>query len=423
MSSAYPSQCSVATRDGSLLFFVFKSTILAFRQQKGEFERAGQWTDSFGESDSLGDGAKKLKNNKGDAVKKAESPAAGSAFSLQIRNLTLTPDEGKLIACADSDKSVLVFDIDSGSSDCLKLTKRQPFPKRPNAIAISDDGDTVTIADKFGDVHEMSISGATSTSAEDIQPILGHVSMLTDIISVKNTAGQRFVITSDRDEHIKISHYPQCFIVDKWLFGHKQFISSMDCPSWNPSLLFSAGGDDSIFSWDWVKGTLLSQFNYTELIKPYLTDAHLAAERFQNEEKDVIEYAVSKVVSCHTMPYLAFYVEATNLLVVLSVCPKSGDLSLKETIEFPVNVVSLSESNDGFIVTLDNRSESNVRHVEFVTYEVSLGYFKVNIPKCQLFDNALRSALKDSNSLGSDATDLYPLYNTISLKKHGEHYS
>ncbi|QLL31934.1 hypothetical protein HG536_0C01010 [Torulaspora globosa] len=421
--SSYPLQCSVSNSDGTLLFLVVKSTILAFKQQKGEFEQAGRWTDTLFETDSQQDGVKKLKSNKGEAVKKADSPAVGSAFSLQIRNLTLTPDESKLIACADSDKSVLVFEIDYNNPECLKLVKRQPFPKRPNAIAIGDDGDTIAIADKFGDVHQMSISGQVLASGEESQPILGHVSMLTDIIMAKDSAGHRFVITSDRDEHIKISHYPQCFIVDKWLFGHKQFISSMCCPSWNSSLLFSAGGDDSIYAWDWKKGTQLSQFNYSGLIKPYLTNAHLAAERFQNDEKDVIEYAVSKVVSSSNAHCVAFFVEATKCIVLLDVCPETGSLTLMEIIEFPSNVVSLSEANDEFIVTLDTHSSGNGRLVEFVTREADTGLFKVNIPKCQTFEKALAAALKNENQVGSNATDLYPLYNTISLKKHGEHYS
>ncbi|QLQ82342.1 hypothetical protein HG537_0H01030 [Torulaspora globosa] len=420
--SCYPLQCSVASSDGTLLFFVCKSTILAFKQRKDEFEQAGRWTDSLFQIDSEQDGVKKLKSNNGEAVKKADS-TIGSAFSLQIRNLTLSSDESKLIACADSDKSVLIFDIDYNSSDCLKLVKRQPFPKRPNAIAIGDDGDTVTIADKFGDVHQMSISGQVSAVGEESQPILGHVSMLTDIIMTKDSDGHRFVITSDRDEHIKISHYPQCFIVDKWLFGHKQFISSMCCPSWNSNLLFSAGGDDSIFAWDWEKGTKLSQFNYSELIKPYLTNAHLAADRFQNDEKDIIEYAVSKVVTSSTAHCLAFFVEATRCIVLLDVCPKTGSLSLKQTVEFSNNVVSLSQANNEFIVTLDTQSSADGILVEFVTYEPDTGIFKVNIPKCQAFEKVLAAALKDQNQLGSDATDLYPLYSTISLKKHGEHYS
>lgn len=421
--SSYPLQCSVSNSGGTLLFFVVKSTILAFKQQKGEFEKAGRWTDTLFEIDSQENGVKKLKSNKGEAVQKADSPAVGSAFSLQIRNLTLTSDESKLIACADSDKSVLVFDIDCDSKDCLKLVKRQQFPKRPNAIAIGDDGDTITIADKFGDVHQMSISGQASAIGEESQPILGHVSMLTDIMMVKDSAGHRFIITSDRDEHIKISHYPQCFIVDKWLFGHKQFISSMCCPSWNSNLMFSAGGDDSIYAWDWKKGSKLSEFNYSELIKPYLTNAHLAAERFQNEEKNVIEYAVSKVVTSSTAHCLAFFVEATKCIVLLDVCPDTGSLSFKQTIEFPNNVVSLSQANDEFIVTLDTQSSANGRLVEFATREADTGLFKVNIPKCEALEKVLAAALEDQDQLGSSATDLYPLYNTISLKKHGEHYS
>lgn len=424
MPFSYPLQCSVATSDEKWLFFVLQSSILAFRQDEGKFKLAGKWTDSVTDSGESKEGVKRLKDNEGNAVQKADSPAIGAAFSLQIRNLTLTPDEFKLIACADSDKSILVFEIDheNDSSNCLKLVKRHPFPKRPNAIAIGEDSDTVTIADKFGDVHQMLISESKASHAEDVQPILGHVSMLTDVIMVKNSAGLKFIITSDRDEHIKISHYPQCFIVDKWLFGHKQFVSSLCCPSWNPSWLFSAGGDDEIFAWDWQKGIKLSQFNYAGLIKPFLTDAHLAAERFQNEEKNVIEYAASKVLPSSTQPCVAFFVEQTRVLVILDVCIKTGALILKQTIEFSTSIVSLSECHDEFIVTLDNR-EGDERSAEFVSYRAEDNLYFLDTPRSQSLDMAITAALKEDSSLGSNAPDLYPLYNTISVKKHGEHYS
>lgn len=434
MAFIHPLQSCISNKSGDLVVVVIKSSILAFKAANDQYSLVGRWTDDLASNEAKNlekpeslNPAKKLKDNEGQAVKKEESPALTSAFSLQVRNLSFTPDESKLIACVDSDKSVVVFEIgdDGGKegSNCLKLIKRQPFPKRPNAVAVAEDSDTLVIADKFGDVHQMSIKQPGLLKSEDMEPILGHVSMLTGISLAKSSEGQKLIITSDRDEHIKVSHYPQCFIVNKWLFGHKEFVTSFCIPHWNSRWLFSAGGDDKIFSWDWETGVNLSQFAYNDLIKPYLTDAHLAADRFQNEKRDVIEYAVSEVITCETLPLLVFHVEATKLLVVLSICPKSGALALKQSIQFPHNIVSVSESHDEFYVTLDTHSSQDEDFVKFVTYNKESQEFEIDVAKSKAFDKTLISTLKDDESVKLDEKDLYPLYGIIALKKHGEHYS
>ena len=51
--------------------------------------------------------------------------------------------------------------------------------------------------------------------------ILGHTSPITALFL---TGDERYVVTSDRDEHIRISRYPQGEIVERFLMGHKQSV-------------------------------------------------------------------------------------------------------------------------------------------------------------------------------------------------------
>ena len=104
----------------------------------------------------------------------------------------------------------------------MKLIKRQPIPKRPSSITIDSQGQRAIVADKFGDVYTVSINDDFSTSEieieieKDIQPILGHVSMLTDITMATthhNNNNKQFIITADRDEHIRISNYPKSYVI------------------------------------------------------------------------------------------------------------------------------------------------------------------------------------------------------------------
>lgn len=437
MTFVHPLQSAISNNAGTLIFVAVKNIILIYKKIQEEYILVGKWIDeslgflpekSKGDKTNLDDkdetlSSKKLKTNDGAVVKQSE--ATYPATYSQIRNLLLSQDEKILIACADSDKSVLIFEIDHQKSEnCLKLIKRQTFPKRPNAITLTSDQKTLIIADKFGDVYPMSIQEDAVAKIDDaVQPILGHVSMLTDVVMTKDTSGKRYIITSDRDEHIKISHFPQCFIVNKWLFGHTEFVSSLCSPQWKQNWLFSAGGDDLVFAWDWEAGKKLSQFDYRDLIKPHLTTAHLASPRFQNEANSIIEYAVSKLVSPRNLPILAFFVEATKLLIILDVDTVSGALSLKQSIELPYNVISISERDDEFLVTLDNHESDSRDFVQFIIYDKESDTFKVEFERSRAFDKAIARSLTEDKIANVETTDIHQLYNIISLKKHGEHYS
>ncbi|QLG73887.1 hypothetical protein HG535_0F03990 [Zygotorulaspora mrakii] len=433
MNVIHPFQAVVSNASGNQIYVVSKSTILAYKYDGKEYRLIGKWVDEVegnhnhapteSKNAKSPSQAKKMRSNGGKSSKKYTSDPLFPIITSQIRKLRLSSDESKLIACTDSDKSIIILRIlleGEYEDNCLKLTKRQPFPKRPNALTITDR-EKLIIADKFGDVYEMD---AYKDDVQEIkEPILGHVSMLTDILFVRDLQGNKYIITSDRDEHIKISHYPQCYVVDKWLFGHKQFISSLCNPIWKSQWLFSAGGDECVFAWDWINGEKLAEFNYEKLIQPHLSAAHLASERFQNESNDIIEYAVSTIVSLHTLPFVAFFVEATNILIILEVCPNTGVLSLKETLELPYSIVSLSESHDELEVTCDNRSAGSDHFVEFITHNKQNNCFEIDTQRSDSFNRAVALTLKDEESVNVGSDDIYPLYNMISLKKHGEHYS
>ncbi|KAK9464647.1 hypothetical protein V1512DRAFT_267826 [Lipomyces arxii] len=196
---------------------------------------------------------------------------ADQKLSDNIRTLTCTADGEYAVASTDESKSLLVF-----SSKTLQLLSTRPFPKRPSAIAVTRDSSTILLGDKFGDVYSVPVladTNATSTSAisklsesetesgGDIEPILGHVSMLVDLTVVEDKDGDTHIITSDRDEHIRVSKFPQAFIIERFCFGHEQYVSQLLVPLWQPNILISGGGDDFLACWDWSTGELLDKFD------------------------------------------------------------------------------------------------------------------------------------------------------------------
>ncbi|KAI9794489.1 MAG: tRNA (guanine-N(7)-)-methyltransferase non-catalytic subunit trm82 [Candelina submexicana] len=228
-----------------------------------------------------------------------------------------------VVAVSGQDKCIRVFELQS--SGVLRLLSERCMIKRPSAILITSNDESILCADKFGDVYSFPLlftqSEGMSTddpSLEDEelnapkkafvpaathltvhtarnkrtlqeqlkrtnqasektgltfehQLLLGHVSMLTDIAQVSLEGldapqGKRrnYIITSDRDEHIRVSRgQPQAYLIENYCLGHTDFVSKICVPSWRPRTLISGGGDDYLMIWDWVLGQVLQKVNLT----------------------------------------------------------------------------------------------------------------------------------------------------------------
>lgn len=79
--------------------------------------------------------------------------------------------------------------------------------------------------------------------------LLGHTSPLT---SLTLTPGEGYVITSDRDEHVRVSRYPQGYVAERFLAGHTKFVSSVGLLG--DGRVVSAGGDKELYVWDVKSG-------------------------------------------------------------------------------------------------------------------------------------------------------------------------
>ena len=208
--------------------------------------------------------------------------------------------------------------------------------KRPCSLVLTEDEKTILSADKFGDVYALPLipkaqsTGATPISAgsnlvpsggqnvfkpeanettvhtqrnlralrdqerqRELQKLelekgtidqtttpsfehtllLGHVSMLTAIVTATH-GGKEYIITGDRDEHIRISRgIPQTYVIEGYCLGHREFLSKLSIPPSRPDLLISAGGDNGLFVWDWKAYKFLSKANLLGHVKKVLPDA------------------------------------------------------------------------------------------------------------------------------------------------------
>jgi tRNA (guanine-N(7)-)-methyltransferase subunit TRM82 len=62
---------------------------------------------------------------------------------------------------------------------------------------------------------------------------------------------KKVVLTSDRDEHIRITRYPQGHIIEGYLLGHTQFVNNICVIQGSSDLAVSGGGDGELKLWKW----------------------------------------------------------------------------------------------------------------------------------------------------------------------------
>lgn len=167
----------------------------------------------------------------------------------------------------------------------LKLLQSRALSKRATALLISPNGKNIVIGDKSGDIYNLPIEGSenlilASDPDEDpkettpektpkdqptkptitLAPIGGHVSILTSLtfIPIQPTP---LLVSADRDEHVRLSRYPNAWSIESYLLGHQRFVGAL---LWVPGnsgqsgVLLSGGGDDDIYVWD-VKEAKLKQ--------------------------------------------------------------------------------------------------------------------------------------------------------------------
>lgn len=244
-----------------------------------------------------------------------------------ISHLLATRNGKYIIAVTTDDKAVRVFELPSSGK--LQLVSERSLPKRLCAIKLTTDEKTIFAADKFGDVYSLPLHPSKdyvpkpakeepdvpfTPSATELtvhtkgnrnalqqqmkqrklkpkkegpefehQLILGHVSLLTDIVVGEGEVSGRqrpYILTADRDEHIRISRgIPQAHIIENYCLGHQEFVSKLCIPQWGPDILLAGNGEPSLRVFKWQTGEQTSYVNLSNIISDELKNSLVTEER------------------------------------------------------------------------------------------------------------------------------------------------
>jgi tRNA (guanine-N(7)-)-methyltransferase subunit TRM82 len=351
------------------------------------------------------------------------------------------------------------------------------MPKRPCALEVLPDNDTIICGDKFGDVYSLPLlpSDESEKEAADLkaaqaaqdaknaelrkqglfQPsatpltvhtqrnlrslesqqkqklftprkevlafehklLLGHVSMLTDAtFAVREVEGKSrgYIITADRDEHIRISRAaPQSHIVEGFCLGHTEFVSKV-CLVPGTDLLVSGGGDEWIGIWDWLNSKLKASINIKQHLSKYLTATP--------EDKDP-QVAVSGiwVVPVQNQPGNHAVVIASEKVPALLVISSStiGDSQTQVTVVdqqlLGLNPLDITVIDQRILVSLDARDNKQKRIVSLQFAANDNG--SIEVARDEASENTLKQ-LNDLTGIEEDPKSLENLlYGIKNLKK------
>ncbi|KAK3047665.1 tRNA (guanine-N(7)-)-methyltransferase non-catalytic subunit trm82 [Extremus antarcticus] len=408
-------------------------------------------------------GPGKLEDDAEERPAKKQKTATSSATSLsKIIKLTASPDNRHAVAVTD-DKCVRVFEIhDDGKLDELS---QRVMPKRPCAVQVLPDNSTILCGDKFGDVYSLPLlpkpeSSTHQPKSDGSQPpeekskpfkpqattqtvhskrnlksleaqmkqknlttktkqplafehklLLGHVSVLTDLTyATREVDGKQrgYIITADRDEHIRVSRGPpQSHIIEGYCLGHTQFVSKV-CAIPGADLLVSGGGDEWLGVWDWPNFSLRWKFeSFGEdtrkaLVQGGVTQAEalpatavsgiwLVPGDLDGRPEGVV------VVACERVPVLAYCPIAELRNALPGRTPKWSF----EPFDHPV--LDVTATGTTILLSFDTRSKSHER-LRACKLHITRGECDV-LSVGSVGEDTMQAAIKTANSTSSDVTD------------------
>ncbi|EEB12207.1 conserved hypothetical protein [Pediculus humanus corporis] len=148
------------------------------------------------------------------------------------------------------DKNILIYNTFEWNLLHIALGER-----KASCLCFFPKSNIILLGNKTGFTTFYSFEGKELSK---VNSSLGHNSMLTSALITDN---EKYIITSDRDEKIRITNYPNTYNIERFCLGHKQFVCWLGFLPSNKEVLISCSGDGTIKFWNYLNGSELAEYD------------------------------------------------------------------------------------------------------------------------------------------------------------------
>lgn len=156
----------------------------------------------------------------------------------------------------------------------------KPFKSQANELTVHTKRNRQALLDQQVSAKSSKRGGAQKVEVPAFERtlLLGHVSLLTAVALGHDAQRRPYIITADRDEHIRVSRgtTEQAHVTEAFCMGHAEFVNRLCVPDGADGmghLLVSGGGDPDLFVWSWLEGKLLARAPLLSAVRSVLSGA------------------------------------------------------------------------------------------------------------------------------------------------------
>ncbi|KAK2578047.1 hypothetical protein KPH14_008464 [Odynerus spinipes] len=249
---------------------------------------------------------------------------------------TVFSNDGKYFLVCTNRKQLCLYEWNS-----KRLISNRVLPRAASRVKFSPSNDIV-VADKAGDAYLFSIT----SSIENGSLLLGHLSMLLDILI---TDDGKYILTTDRDEKIRVSMFPHSYNIVSYCLGHSKFVTNICELPHDKKVLMSSGGDGTFILWDYEYGKELLSVNFSEKIPKCDVDKFNQTLKTNNYDEYVnvlpVKHLKTEILNeLSSLLIISFY--SSNMLLVYNI---DGTMKSHLTATWVQTVIMDDEPLDCFL--------------------------------------------------------------------------
>lgn len=247
-------------------------------------------------------------------------------------------------AVSTNNKQVVIYDKSFG------VVRNFVINRTSSKLCFTTQNDLI-VADKTGEVYLYKIH----EEKDEGTWILGHNSMILDVLI---TDCGKYIITSDRDEKIRVSCFPNAYNIVTYCLGHEEFVTNIFA---HGSVLLSASGDGTLRTWNYLEGKQLQVYNTNDHVKNEVAVKKFCASMdSENVDIKVLPITNFKTCVCTADNSVNVAVSVLNISLIQIFKLYESNLSFVTNVDVSSPLISYYLGDLLYVLTNDSFKQYNI---------------------------------------------------------------